>query len=154
VGKGKNSRDMEGKRTEARQGKTVLPIISFSWRDFKPERKKLPPISHHLSNSRSRYFFHKSSSTRTIVPAMIPLRSPSHSPVPSPVKFAYIRTQLALHQSGRHHDHNQSPHHEEANLLALSSTLQMSHLEVRRTEERGWRLRGAQSRSVQASPWA
>ena len=151
---GKNSRDMEGKRTEAKQGKTVLPLIAFSWRDFKPEKKKLPPISHHLSNARSRYFFHKSSSTRTIVPAMIPLRSPSHSPVPSPVKFAYIRSQLALRKSGRHREHNNpSPHPEEATLLALSSTLQMSHLEVRRSEERPWRLKGAQSRSVQASPW-
>lgn len=143
---------MEGRRAEAKQGRVGVPIIAFSWRDFKPEKKKLPPISHHLSNSRSHYFFHKSSSTRTIVPALIPLRSPSHSLVPAPVKFAYIRTQFPLRESGRHL--TQSPHPSELTLQSLSSTLQMSHLEVRKTEERGGKLKGAQSRSVQASPWA
>jgi len=139
----------DGRDMEARQGKVALPLISFSWREFKPEKKKLPPISHQLSNSRSAYFYHKSSSTRTIVPAFIPLQSSQHS-TPSPVKFAYLRTQL---RHSRHRDLSPSPQHEEITRLALSSTLHLNHLTVRKAEERRTKLRAAQSRSVLASPW-
>lgn len=131
---------MEGRRAAGRPGKTVLPVIAFTWREFKPEAKKLPPISHHLSNTRSRYFFHKSSSARSLIPTAIPLSSPSHSPIPpSPVKFSYMRSKPVVNRSGR----SQRSNLPQDIQVSLSSTLHMSHLEVRRPEERKWAAGGS-----------